>query len=67
MKARDIKTKLLFLRHCIGSSEDTMLKEIVTMDLEDKMTKWAKQIRRYLDLMSLTPNQVTMTSKTIVA
>ena len=47
-KTRDMKTKILFLRHIL--TDNNLMKEILIHQLEAKKpTKWIKQIKEYLE------------------
>ena len=65
-KARDIKNKISFLKHCLGTEEDTMLKQIVKSGIENRKTKWAKQVIRYLEIIDLNLNQLILIKKAML-
>ena len=51
--SRDMKNKLMFLRHALSSDENPLLKQIVLSDIQNKCTKWAKNIADYLNELNI--------------
>ena len=57
LQKRDIKTKILFLRHIL--SDNNLMKEILMHQLEAKKpTKWIKQIKEYLEELQININTI---------
>ena len=56
--SRDMKNKILFLRHALTSDENPLLRQIVTTDIQDKCTKWEKNIFTYLNDLNISLNNV---------
>ena len=57
-KARDIKNKLLFLKHSLRNDGNNLLKEIVLFDIQKKESDYAKLVIKYLSDLGLTINQI---------
>ena len=56
-KTRDMKTKILFLRHIL--TDTNLMKEILIHQLEAKKpTKWIKQIKEYLEELQININTI---------
>ena len=55
-ESRDMKNKLLFLKHCLTDAGNDMLKEIVLEELEKPETNWIKTIKKYLQTMNMSVN-----------
>ena len=56
-KTRDMKTKILFLRHIL--TDNNLMKEILIHQLEAKKpTKWIKQIKEYLEELQININTI---------
>ena len=56
-KTRDMKTKILFLRHIL--TDNNLMKEILIHQLEAKKpTKWIKQIKEYLEELHININTI---------
>ena len=56
-KTRDMKTKILFLRHIL--TDNNLMKEILIHQLEaKKTTKWIKQIKEYLEELQININTI---------
>ena len=56
-KNRDMKTKILFLRHIL--TDNNLMKEILIHQLEAKKpTKWIKQIKEYLEELQININTI---------
>ena len=53
-----MKNKILFLRHALTSDENPLLRQIVTTDIQDKCTKWEKNIFTYLNDLNISLNNV---------
>ena len=63
-KARDIKNKILFLKHAMNEGGNRILARMVEDDLEHKRTNWAKNIHKYLNLLGKTAEQIRAMKKT---
>ena len=57
-KARDLKNKLLFLKHSICPGGNKLLSELVHDDMEHKKTNWSKVTHKYLNLLGKTMEQI---------
>ena len=56
-KTRDMKTKILFLRHIL--TDNNLMKEILIHQLEaKKTTKWIKHIKEYLEELQININTI---------
>ena len=62
-KARDIKNKLLFLKHAINTGGNEILNEVAKNDIEKKITKWAKTTNTYMELLNLDINTLKTIKK----
>ena len=56
-KARDLKNKIMFLRHALNS-EGRLLQEIVAIDIRTRTTSWAKQTLKYMGTMGWSIEQI---------
>ena len=65
-ESRDMKNKILFLKHCFQQNSNKLLKEIMIKDLEKKQTDWVKQVYKYLDKVKLDINQIKSLSINLI-
>ena len=61
--SRDIKTKFIFIRHALQETSNKLLQQIITTDLEKKITKWAVKVHEYMEDTNLTLTQIRLLSK----
>ena len=66
-KSRDMKNKILFLKHCFQPDTNSLLKEIITIDYEREITPWIKTVKSYLKDLKLVLNDVLFLSDTTLA
>ena len=57
-KARDIKSKLLFIKHAIRSDGNKLLCQLMCNELEKKQLKWTKDIFKQMEKVGITINDV---------
>ena len=62
-ESRDIKNKLLFYKHAAFDGKNQLLKEVVTQDMQEKTTGWAKQVHTYMSELNLSENEIEMLEK----
>ena len=64
--SRDAKNKIFFLKHALEETSNQLLKEIITQEIEEIKTEWSKVVRRYMNEIGLTLNQVQCLSKDLI-
>ena len=47
-KARDAKTKILFIKHALNEDSNQILKTIISKELETNKTEWSKNALKYI-------------------
>ena len=52
MESRSIKGKILYLKHAL-QGPNGLLKEIVSVELERKETRWMKDVSGYMDALGI--------------
>ena len=62
-KARDMKNKILFLRHCYQPNTNSLLREIITKDFERELTPFIKTVKGYLKELKLLISDVLFLSE----
>ena len=58
--SRDMKNKLLFVKHALDDNTNELLKKIMAEQLDKMDTKWIKQVWNYLDILGITPQILTL-------
>ena len=58
VKSRDMKNKLLFLKHSLQSGKNNLLKEIVESELIKCSTNWMRNVNKYLSELNLNVSEI---------
>ena len=61
--SRDIKTKFIFIKHALQETSNNLLQQIIQIDLEKKITKWANRIQEYMVDTNFTLTRIRALSK----
>ena len=64
--SRDMKSKILFLKHCLEENKNAILKEIVMNEKDKKSTKWFKSIGEYLRKLNLNFETVSSGDREVI-
>ena len=62
-RSRDIKTKLLFIKHAYSENNNKILKSIICNEITKKETDWSKNVIKYMTELKLNPTRLTLLSK----
>ena len=65
-KSRDMKNKILFLKHCFKTDTNSLLNDIITKDFENELTPWLKTVKSYLKDLKLALNDVLFLSDQLI-
>ena len=61
--SRDIKNKLLFIKHAYSENNNKLLKNIIYNEITKKETVWSKNVNNYMAELNLNPTRLTLLSK----
>ena len=64
--ARDIKNKVLFMKHALEEKGYNLLKRVVVEELNNRKIEWAKQCVKYLDVLGISVDDVVEAKKSQV-
>ena len=58
VKSRDMKNKLLFLKHSLQTGKNSLLKEIIESELIKCSTNWMKNVNKYLLELNMNASEI---------
>ena len=64
--SRDVKTKLLFVKHALDNNGNNLLSEIIKYELVGAKTDWSKIILKYMRDVGLDLNSINSLSKELI-
>ena len=64
--SRDMKTKILFVKHITNDNTNAILKEVIIKELNEKQTEWSKIVCQYMRNLNFNINSITTISTNLI-